>query len=170
MNLKCKWLAIAGCWLGAACDHPVIGLSPGHGIVASNHMTSEKSVAEIKLPKGFQRIHAPAKSFHAYLKTIELKDDRTVYLYNGRQKQNQSAQYVVLNISVGKKDLQQCADAVMRIRAEYFYKEGRFQSIEFFNGRKERINYANWLAEKQNSREAFMKYMEYVFSPPLKTL
>lgn len=52
----------------------------------------------------------------------------------------------------------------MRLRAEYFYSQNKFQSIEFFNGRKEKINYKNWLAGKQNSRQEFMKYMDHVFN------
>lgn len=35
-------------------------------------------------------------------------------LYNGSQKPNQSVHYAVFDIDVGKEDLQQCADAVMR--------------------------------------------------------
>ena len=38
------------------------------------------------------------------------KKDKTVYLFDGSQKINQQAQFAVLNISVGKKNLQQCAD------------------------------------------------------------
>lgn len=35
-------------------------------------------------------------------------------MYNVAEKQNQQAQFAVLDISVGNKNLQQCADAVMR--------------------------------------------------------
>ncbi|MGH7599664.1 MAG: DUF4846 domain-containing protein [bacterium] len=42
-------------------------------------------------------------------------------MYNGAPKPNQAAQYRVLAIDVGNKDLQQCADAVIRLRAEYLF-------------------------------------------------
>lgn len=76
-------------------------------------------VHEISLPQGYERITVNTNSFGAYLRSLPLKKDKTVYLYNGQKKYNQSAQYAVLNISTGNKDLQQCADAVMRLRAEY---------------------------------------------------
>ena len=124
----------------------------------------ENDIGSIKLPAGYEKIIAPAKSFHSYLTSIKLKTDKTVYLFDGSRKANQSAQYAVLDISVGNKDLQQCADAVMRLRAEYFYEQKKYGEIEFYNGRREKINYMQWLGSRQNTREMFMKYMQHVFN------
>lgn len=121
-------------------------------------------IYEIPLPQGYKRVVAHDKSFAGYLRNLSLKKDNTVFLYDGRKKSNQSAQYAVIDVSVGTKDLQQCADAIMRLKAEYLYQSRQFQSIEFFNGRKEKINYSTWLSGKQNSRKEFMKYMEHVFN------
>jgi len=38
-----------------------------------------------------------------------------VFLYNGKIKQNQQAQFAVLDIGIGNKDLQQCADIILRL-------------------------------------------------------
>ena len=72
-------------------------------------------VGAIPLPAGYHRITADKGSFAAWLRAIPLKKDRTVYLYDGSPKLNQDAQFAVLDVSVGHKDLQQCADAVMRL-------------------------------------------------------
>ena len=53
------------------------------------------SIQDIPLPQGYERIAVPANSFGAFLRSVSLKKDRTVYLYNGQKKYNQSAQYAV---------------------------------------------------------------------------
>ena len=89
------------------------------------------AVIEIALPAGFKRINYPDVSFAAWLRKIPIKKDTRVYLFNGQLKKNQEAQYAVLDIPVGNKDLQQCADAVMRLRAQYLYDQKRYTDISF---------------------------------------
>lgn len=89
-----------------------------HGAVLST-ISHPAQINEIPLPAGYERVPLAATSFGSFLRKQPLKKEKTVYLYNGQPKHNQTAQYAVLNISVGKRDLQQCADAVMRLRAEY---------------------------------------------------
>ncbi|HMD00999.1 MAG TPA: DUF4846 domain-containing protein [Ferruginibacter sp.] len=100
----------------------------------SNIIGSENPYAhinEIPLPDGYKRINVAPGSFGEWLRNFELKKDRTVYLFNGEAKFNQTAQYAVLNIDVGNKDLQQCADAVMRLRADWQFAMQKFDSITF---------------------------------------
>src|SRR5881394_333874 len=73
------------------------------------------SINTIPLPEGYVRIRADSNSFAGWLRTVALKENKTVYLFNGTPKNNQLAQFAVLDISVANKDLQQCADAVMRL-------------------------------------------------------
>lgn len=82
-------------------------------------LPSPEKIVNIPLPEGYERIPQNENSFGFYLRELRLKKDNTVYLYNGQPKSNQNTQYAVVNMSVGDKDLQQCADAVMRLRAEY---------------------------------------------------
>jgi hypothetical protein len=86
-----------------------------------------------------------------------------------------------LNIDVGKKDLQQCADAVMRLRAEYLLKAKKFNQIHFnftngFNAEYSKWkegwrvnikgNQTSWVknAKQDSSYQSFRKYMDLVFS------
>ncbi len=96
----------------------------------------EKNVKDIILPIGYERIKYEDSSFGSYLRSVFLKMDKTVYLYNGAKKANQNAQYAVLDVSVGSKDLQQCADAVMRLRAEYFFSLKKYENIVFYDNEK----------------------------------
>src|SRR5262245_39849523 len=83
-------------------------------------------------PAGFTRVTAGPDSFGAWLRNLPLKPGRPeVRLFDGRPKSNQSAQYAVLDIDVGTHDLQQCADAVIRLRAEYLLATGQADRISF---------------------------------------
>lgn len=92
-----------------------------------------KTIGAIPVPKGYERMSSPVGSFASWLRTVPLKTDKTVYLYNGQLKPNQEAQFVVVNISTGKRDLQQCADVVMRFRAEYLFAEKNYADIAFMD-------------------------------------
>jgi hypothetical protein len=98
------------------------------------------------------------------------------------KKTNQDVHVAVLDLSIGDRDLQQCADACMRLRAEYLWHENKFDSIrfhftngflaEYFKWRQGfRIqvdgNQVRWVetqSEKpSDTYEAFLKYMQQVF-------
>jgi hypothetical protein len=112
-------------------------------------MQADRTVDAIPLPAGFHRVTSDAESFAAWLRKVPLKKDNTVYLYNGQRKANQDAQFAVLNISVGHEDLQQCADAVMRLRAEYLFSIHDFKAIDFYTEQGTRLNFAVWAAERK---------------------
>jgi hypothetical protein len=116
-----------------------------------------KTIGTIPVPDGFRRMNEHTDSFGVWLRTIPLKKDKTVYLFNGLVKANQNAQFAVIDISVGDKDLQQCADAVMRLRAEYLYAQNRGMEFVDFGGRKYK-----WPGQ-QGSREKFENYLQNVF-------
>ncbi len=89
-------------------------------------------IGAIKLPQGYKRVRVEQDSFGEYLRGLQIKqDDHVVNLYDGRKKANQGAHYCILDIDVGNRDLQQCADAVIRLRAEYLYQMKDFESISF---------------------------------------
>ena len=103
-----------------------------------------QKINEIPLPEHFTRIGLPDKSFGQWLRNVKLKSDRTVYLFNGKMKENQSAQFAVMDVPVGNFDLQQCADAVMRLRAEYLRDSNEEDKIAFHAGDGTPIDYASW--------------------------
>lgn len=117
-----------------------------------------KNISEIPVPAGFTRLKAEKESFGEWLRRLPLKKDKTVYLYNGQSKTNQEAQYAVINISTGTRDIQQCADAVMRLRAEYLYANKRFPEILFFDNNKQCYKLGAF-----TDRNHFDQYLERVF-------
>jgi hypothetical protein len=115
-------------------------------------------IKNIPLPDDFQRIKNPDNSFAAWLENIAIKKDKTVYKFDGTKKYNQTAQFAVLDISVGKKDLQQCADAVMRLRAEYLFEQKKFGEIIFRDNGSGVYTFS-----QPYTRDNFTKYLDKVF-------
>ena len=128
---------------------------------AGSNTKSQNEFATIKkipLPKGFKRVGVEENSFAEWLQNVPLKNDKTVYLFDGSQKINQQAQFAVLKISVGKKNLQQCADAVMRLRAEYLFACNSFKEIHFTDNDNTEYNFTPPYITAH-----FKKYLDVVF-------
>jgi Domain of unknown function (4846) len=102
-------------------------------------------IEDIKPPDGFSRHTADSASFTNWLRHIPLKKDKPVYLYNGLPKRNQAAQYAVLNKDIGNKNLVQCADAVMKLRAEYLFDTKQYNEIAFVSTSGTVLNFSDWL-------------------------
>ncbi len=117
------------------------------------------AISEIPLPAGYSRVKTEKNSFGEWLRQRPLKTDKTVYLFDGTEKQNQAAQFAVLDVSVGERDLQQCADAVMRLRAEYLFAQKRYAEISFTDNAKKK-----YALKEPFTRAAFDQYLIRVFS------
>ncbi|GGF10737.1 DUF4846 domain-containing protein [Hymenobacter cavernae] len=70
-----------------------------------------------------------------------------VHLYNGRLKDPQNIHAAVINIDVGTRDLQQCADAVIRLRAEYQFTQNPNQ-VQFHLTSGHDIWFSDWYSGK----------------------
>ena len=133
-------------------------------------------------PPGYQRPTFPANSFAAWLRSLPLLPGQPrVLLFDGTPKKYQGAQFAVLDIDVGRRDLQQCADAVIRLRAEYLYALDPDAEIKFNftsgdparwrdwrTGMRPVIkgNKVSWQATGQpgNHYAAFRRYLNTVFA------
>ncbi|MBI3140224.1 MAG: hypothetical protein HYZ15_16735 [Sphingobacteriales bacterium] len=117
-----------------------------------------KNTAAIPTPPGFSRVPVAPGSFAAWLRALPLKKEKTVYLYNGLPKKNQAAQFAVVDMPCGKTDLQQCADVVMRLRADYLFETRQYRAIRF-------TDYEGGVYEWKNGgdRAKFERYLGTVF-------
>lgn len=141
-----------------------------------------RTVAErFPVPEGFQRISSEENSFERFLQTLPLKEDGSKVLYfDGREKTN-SVYLAVVDYSLGERDLQQCADSVMRLRAEYLYHLGLYEQIHFnfVNGFRADFskwssgygitvngNTVSWVQNPKNnsSYESFSSYLDIVYA------
>jgi hypothetical protein len=113
---------------------------------------------DIRPPAGFRRLPQNSHSFSSWLEELNLKKSKTVFLFNGKPKRDQSAQFAVIDMPFGHENLQQCADAVMRLRAEWLYKEGRYAEIVFYDNARHAYRFRG-----PGDRLLFEAYLRKVF-------
>jgi hypothetical protein len=115
----------------------------------------------ISPPAGFERIPVAPGSFAEWLRGLPLKPEGTpVRLYDGRLKWSQDKHVAVIDIDTGTRNLQQCADAVMRLRAEYLLASGHARDIAFNDTDGKRRAFRG----EAGDRKAFQRYMIQVFA------
>lgn len=100
----------------------------------SKHLFKEgTTVAErVLAPRGYIRESTTRGTWQHYLQNLKLLPHGSKVLdYQGRPIPEQHNHVAVMDIDVGNKDLQQCADAAIRLRAEYLYQRKEFDKIKF---------------------------------------
>src|SRR5678809_720544 len=141
-----------------------------------------ETIRGISLPQGFNYVTDGDSAYSNWLLDLKLKKSKTVYLYNGKLKSNQDVQYGVLNIDIGKKDLIQCADAAMKLRADHLFEKHLYDQIKFISTSGNELSFENWLKgmrwkvqgaklvsyntpnEEPNIQQEYNSFMEFVFT------
>ena len=118
-------------------------------------------VGDINPREGFRRVKLAKGSFGEYLRNLPLADDWTGYYYNGQKVEDQFGIYAVIDRNIGNRDLIQCADAVMLLRAEYLYYQKRYSEIHFNSVSGKQMNYTDYV-KGDYSYDKFRKYIDYV--------
>ncbi|WP_027419276.1 DUF4846 domain-containing protein [Crocinitomix catalasitica] len=139
-------------------------------------------LTRFNVPQGYERIASADNSFGAYLQNLPLKPHGSlVKYYSGEEKSNYGVYEAVVDLEIGKRDLHQCADAIMRLWAEYWWEREIYEPIHFNFTNGFRVDYTEWMKGKRisvkgskaswyqkgsasNTYNDFWKYMEIVFS------
>ena len=75
------------------------------------------------------------------------KRSAPVLLHDGKPKANQGEHVTVIDIiDTGTKDLQQCADAIIRLRAEHLYSRKDFTAIHFNFTNEDKVSFTRWVS------------------------
>ena len=138
--------------------------------------------SRIKEPVGYARISSQSRAFSSYVSNYELKPfGAEVINYDGEPYWYQAGHVGVLDMPVPSNGLQQCADALIRIRSEFLWDKGRKQEIgfKFTSG-----DYCSWskyaqgyrpnvngntvtfskTATADNSKSNFYKYLNLIYT------
>ncbi len=173
--MMCRIMILALIVLTIACskdspgrnkDKRPLSLMPEKKIKAKSliHPKGMTVYKRIQSPEGYMRPKVLKSSFAYYLRHLPLKShDFKVRYFDGYIKEKGAVYLAVVDMDIGKKDLQQCADAVMRLRGEYLYGQKRYKRIHFNFLKDGRPRYYKNYADKSYSYRSFRKYMDYVF-------
>lgn len=116
-------------------------------------------------PIGFTEVKTESTTFGSYLQNLPLKPaDSPVLYFNGKEKPNHAVYCAVIDQEIDAVDLQQCADAVMRLRGEYLFEQKKYSEIHFNFLSDGKPRYFNEYAKGNYSYQNFRKYMKYIFS------
>jgi hypothetical protein len=128
-------------------------------VYAFPHAPDAQSLAaRFDPPPGAQRIAVADGRFGDFLRHLPLLPrGARVHLWNGALKPRQDVHAAVVDLDVPPRDLQQCADTIMRLWAEYRY--GRRLPVAFHPdpGQPRALTYAG------HDRRSFMRWMLGVF-------
>ncbi|WP_036099414.1 DUF4846 domain-containing protein [Leptotrichia sp. oral taxon 215] len=131
-------------------------------------------------PAGYKRVAVEKGSFGDFLRNQKLKPygEKALY-YNGQAKRSEGIYDSVIDVEIGDRDLHQCADAIMLIRAEYFYQKKEYDKINFNFVSGFNAQYSKWMqgyrinpngkgsyykkASPSNTYKDFRSFMNIVF-------
>jgi hypothetical protein len=177
----CVFPTVVSC--GQTTENPVeviqvVDTVPEKGMVNESGTTVQ---TRFNPPPGFERRPVDEHSFAAYLRNLPLKPTGSkVKYFNGYTKER-DVYVAVVDMEISNRDLQQCADAILRLRGEYFYARKEYEKISFPLTNGFRVDYTEWMkgnrvvvngnttswkksAEPSNTYKDFRNYMEFIFT------
>lgn len=166
----------------------MLGAAPGTSAAPGAYPWRDAAAARaledaLPPPQGFSRMALPPGSFGAWLRRLPLRSDAVVRDYRKRLVLGASSGQVaaVVDLGVGDRDLQQCADSIIRLHAEWLWSTGRRGDIAYSFTSGDRLSWMRWsqgervkvkanevrffaTGKPDSSRRAFDAYLETVFT------
>lgn len=96
------------------------------------HKNGNTVKTRFSAPENYEWIEEKPNSFGEFLVNFPLKKyGAQIHRFDGNPIATQSLHEAIYDIDTGEKDLQQCADSVIRLYAEYLWKQDRKDEIAF---------------------------------------
>lgn len=145
------------------------------------NISEQKIINDISPPNGYSIINSTKESYSHYIQNLPLKPKGSkIKYFDGRVKSFFNDYVAVLDLPIGNKDLHQCADAVMRLRADYLWYSNQYDQIHFNFTNGMRVDYSNWMQgqrikvdgnrtywyqakEASNQKEDYWQYLEQIW-------
>lgn len=150
-------------------------------IICTPHSSKSQTIQKrFSPPHNFERTETTP--FGNFLRQLPLHDiGYPVHYYDGSIKPNRNIYVAVVDQPIENRDLQQCGDAILRLKAEYHYARHEFDSITFKLTNGFSFEFSKWQdgnrlvvngnktswkksAKPSSSRATFDKYLTILFS------
>lgn len=173
---------MCACKLDTAAPPSVANDASNEPSISIRQIENNTVESRIKAPENFERTIVDPDSYAYYLRNLKLKSQNSdVKYYNGETKKNYNVYCAVIDLKIGKKNLHQCADAIMRLKAEYHWHKKEYEKIHFNFTNGFEVKYTEWmkgnrikfngnktiwaqLTQPSNTYADFWQYLETIFT------
>jgi hypothetical protein len=166
----CLALALGVHRAASAAPPGAAGIDAGASYPWPHDATDDRLDQRFAAPAGFRRVAVDAGSFGAFVRSLPLRPVGTPVLdFQGGVQRAGDDEFVaaVVDIDVGDADLEQCADFVLRLDAEWRYGRGE-RAIGYGTASGARLDYGAFLrrrgAGRAESHAVFRRYLDAVFA------
>lgn len=169
---------------GQATATPELTPTPSEAPLSLVDETANTIATRFRVPEGFERVTLAPDSYGYYLRNYPLRPYGSVsHLFDGTE--NPYADKIgIFDQEIANRDIQQCADACMRLYAEYHYTRQSYDKIsfDFYTTPVFHCDYATWASgqriklegdtfswyeyktETSYAYESFQAYLSWVFT------
>ena len=133
--------------------------------------------ARIPAPQGYKRVDVTEGGFAHFLRNLPLKPAGSDLHYHTGQVKERKYAGAVVDMDFGKNSNEQCADAIIFLRASYLWKTRQYAKISFCFTNGFKAEYAKWAQgyrirnnnawvktqKADYSYQSFRKYLHLVF-------
>lgn len=85
-------------------------------------------------------------SIEEFMRSLPVKkQDDKVMLYNGEEKKEQDSFAAIVNLALDSKNLQQRASSVMRLYAEYYWMNQKYDNMKYHLNNGFEMDYGKWI-------------------------
>lgn len=162
---------------------PALKLADRYAWLADKRFSGDQVLpieARFAAPDGYTRVAVAERSFAAFLRTLPLRTDRTtVRSYANKPLSSPSASVVAMD--VGERDLQECADTLIRLHAEYLWSSDQRDKLGYHFTSGDETRWSAWRAGERfvisgssvkrvrngkpnRSRAEFRRWLDTVFT------
>lgn len=150
----------------------------GWDYVANSETISDRYIA----PSGYKRLKVSKGSFADFLRNLPMKPEGTkLRYYSGKRVLFAPYAAGIIDIDVGTKDLQQCADTLIRLYSEFQLSKGRGHALNFKFTSGDPLSYSDYLkgkrpvvsgrkvgwkrvAERKDNRDSFRAWLDIIYT------